>query len=174
MLFMGTRKYAGNKRIDRSLLPEKPPLYEESRPGRMVVGRVEQTLLWHGSAAITPSSLRRFESHFVRQLSHSRPVEQKATATHERPGEKVKCIEDRLSPHLCCLMQLLYNIVLIINNLYLDYHHHHFPLFHVHAAVLCLCLCFFQFYPSPSFSPLSSSLFHSLSFLLSQCNVIQD
>ena len=33
---------------------------------------------------------------------------------------------------------------------------------------------FFHFYPSPTISPLSSSLFHSLSFLLSQCNVIQD
>lgn len=32
----------------------------------------------------------------------------------------------------------------------------------------------FHFYPSPSLSPLSSSLFHSFSFLLSQCNVIQD
>lgn len=33
---------------------------------------------------------------------------------------------------------------------------------------------FFHFCPSSSVSPLSSSLFHSLSFLLSQCNVIQD
>lgn len=33
---------------------------------------------------------------------------------------------------------------------------------------------FLHFCPSSSISPLSSSLFHSLSFLLSQCNVIQD
>lgn len=51
-LVIGTRKYAGNKCIDPSLLP----LYEETRPGQMVVGLVEQTPLWHRAAAITPSS----------------------------------------------------------------------------------------------------------------------
>lgn len=64
----------------------------------------------HCGIALQPSRhplQRRFESHFVRQLSHSRPVEQKAAETHERPGEKVKCIEDRLSPHLCCFVQHL-------------------------------------------------------------------
>lgn len=47
---------------------------------------------------------------------------------------------------------------------------------HPHAVVFCFphFLFFFHFYPSPTISPLSSSLFHSLSFLLSQCNVIQD
>lgn len=53
-----------------------------------------------------------------------------------------------------------------------------FSLVHPHPAVFCFSLLtvslFFHFYPSPSLSPLSSSLFHSLSFLLSQCNVIQD
>lgn len=57
---------------------------------------------------------RRFESHFVRQLSHSRPVEQKAAAARERSGEKVQCIEDRLSPRSCFYVQLLCNILLIL------------------------------------------------------------
>lgn len=102
-----------------------------------------------------------------------RPVEQKATETHEWPGKKVKCIRDRLSPHSCCSPQLL---------------HKHSPLNNqqlwttvtitsLSSSSVLLCsarLYFSQFYPSPSFSPLSPSLFRSLSFLLSQCNVIQD
>lgn len=54
--------------------------------------------------------------------------------------------------------------------------HSIFSLFLQHDAVFCfpLLMVSFFFYPSPSFSPLSSSLFHSLSFLQSQCNVIQD
>lgn len=112
---------------------------------------------------------RRFESHFVRQLSHSRPVEQKAAETLERPGDKVKCIADRLSPHLCCFVQHLGGggKPFPANS---GPGSATFPPFHLHAAVSL----FFPILPSPPFSPLSSSLFPSLSFLLSQCNVIQD
>lgn len=97
----------------------------------MVVGLVEQTPLWQRSRH---PLRRRFESHFVRQLSHSRPVEQKAAEARERPGEKVKCIEDRLSPHLCNTWgggEAFPAYQLLI----MDQGDQHFPPFHLHAAV---------------------------------------
>lgn len=109
---------------------------------------------------------RRFESHFVRQLSHPRPVEQKATERHEWSGEKVKCIEDRLSPHSCCLLQTLCNILHILLCLIGNYEvqpptFSSVPL--LCCSVLLLSFFFFSILPFPLIFP---SIFISVSLPL--------
>lgn len=167
-------RYTRNKCIDRILVPQKPFLYEKKQAGsdghrvRGINASVASCCSDH--AILCKGAL----SHILCVNCHvPRPVEQKATETHEWPGMKVKCIGDRLSPHSRCSPQLLRKHSTLINQQFWTT----VTLTSLCSSSMLLCsahLYFSQFYPSPSFSPLSPSLFRSLSFLLSQCNVIQD
>lgn len=157
------RKYAGNKCIDHILVPQKLPLCKEPARIRRFSGSWNKCYCGVALQRSRHPLQRSFESHFVRQLSHPQPVEQKVTETHEWSGEKVKCIEDRFSPHSCCFLQLLYNILLILSCLTGNYGVQSPTFLSVPPKCCSVLLLFFPILPSPL---IFSSIFISVSLPL--------